>query len=68
MPTIGKGLKVIHNPDGTSKMFVGEDEFPYFTKRESLKVEPLMVEDTDEPVGGLHWVTVAFLVDGDVEL
>lgn len=65
MPTVAKGVKVVHNPDGTSKMFVGEDEFPWYTKRDSRKVEPY--EPADEH-NGLSWVTVSFLVDGPVEL
>lgn len=67
MANIAKSVKVVHNPDGTSKMFVGEDEFPWFTKRGSRKVEPYEYDD-GEQCDRFKWVTVTMLVDGPVEL
>ncbi len=48
------------------KIFVDNDEFPYATKVGSLSVEP--VTNGNTPINNLKWVTITFLLDGEVEI
>lgn len=63
MPKLAKSFRRVTLPDGTTRFFFGEDEFPWFTERGGLKVRKM-----DENIEDLHIITVEVLVNGPVEL